>query len=95
MAFSVLQDENATSTAEGQIEVKEPFLVRNVVPRKMLAEALFDPFSRRCGEFSTFYTNEGLRAVLSCKNLRLLYESGTSDVIIKRGAPAIAKKVLF
>lgn len=62
--------------------------------RRLVAETSFDPFTPLVqSSLTPFYVNDGLRAVLSTKNLRLLYERGTSDVLIKKGAPTFAKKV--
>lgn len=66
------------------------FLVRNVLPRKLKTE--IDFFTSPPSDPMDFYINEGLRAVLSSENVKLLYEQGTSDVIIRKGAPGAAKK---
>uniref|UniRef100_A0A915ELY5 Sin3 C-terminal domain-containing protein n=1 Tax=Ditylenchus dipsaci TaxID=166011 RepID=A0A915ELY5_9BILA len=72
------------------------FLLRNMISRKLKTEVTFDFFSQSdLSDTPSFYINEGLRAVLSTenvKNLKLLYERGSSDILVKKGAPGDAKK---
>ncbi|KAI1722413.1 paired amphipathic helix protein Sin3a [Ditylenchus destructor] len=68
------------------------FLVRNVLPRKLKTEAAFDYFTSPPPDPMDFFVNEGLRAVLSSENVKLLYVQGTSDIMIRKKAPGATKQ---
>lgn len=61
----------------------------------MKTEVEYNFFWSKKSDTMQFYVNEGLKAVLSSEDLKLMYVAGNFDFLIRKGTPCAGKVIFY